>query len=234
MLDTKAFLKFRQKVDFKKLTANYQLVMFGDDHNMNKGREWLAREIKSDKSRIDFLGLEYIETSKQNLIAENRENKIVPYLKKTYKDFPGFDPYSVSKLVDLSRETKIKVEGIETPDATFINWEDIEAQEARIKYLAEKIIELSGNENQKGIVLLGADHVEKRNDNVYGLVQRQIKNLVSVVFVGGKDWTIDTEEYWIRKIEIGVINMGWENDFFALEVKNNEYPCDWIIHFPTG
>jgi hypothetical protein len=119
-------------------------------------------------------------------------------------------------------------------DVPSVNWEDTAVQETRIKFLADKIIELSRNNNGKGIVLLGADHVEKRKDNVYGLVQRQLQNLVSVVFVGGKDWTIDTEEYWIRKIEVGAINMGWKNDFFAIEVLNQEFPCDWVIHFPTG
>jgi hypothetical protein len=70
------------------LLQKHKLVLFGDDHNMNQGRYWLANEIGKVTDKIDFLALEYIETSKQFLLKEPTLIPLKKYLQEAYSEFP--------------------------------------------------------------------------------------------------------------------------------------------------
>lgn len=210
----------------------YQLVFLGDDHDMNQGRNWLSDQIKEGKLKIDFLALEYIETSKQNLLEKGNKLRAKKYLDEVYKEFPGFSSDSILKIIDVCQQSKIKVFGIEMPEESFKDWRSEVAQSERTKYIASRIIELT--KIGKGIVLIGADHVEKIGNNVFDIVRKNLGevNTISMVMIGGREWSIDTEDYWIRKLEIKAQREKKSKEFYFFKVDNNSYPTDWIIHFP--
>lgn len=221
----------KNKIDLSKLLKDKQIIFFGDDHNMNQGREWLREEIKKNKQKIDFVALEYFETSKQQLIEGGDDKRMQKYLEKTYKDFCGFKAKSVIEIVKVCKELGVKVFGIEMPEESFSDWYKAESQAERIKDIAKQIIGLS--ELGNGVVLIGADHVEKGKDNVFKLVRQTLDEakLASVVFIGGKDWTIDTEEYWVRKLEIEA-QRNKQHKKFYVKPGDKKFLADWIIHFP--
>lgn len=211
--------------NLEKVSLGKDLILFGDDHNMNQGRSWLTQKIAITSLKIKYFALEYIETDRQDLIDELDKKTLCTYITEKYKDFPGLDPMSIFDLISESKKRGIKVVGIEMPEGSFNNWELLAAQTSRTKYISQQLREL--NKLGFGIALLGTDHAEKDRDNVYSLIPYK---KLSVVFMGGKAWSIDTEEYWIRKIELTAQKSG--NNSFAFLVKNNEFPCDWVIHFP--
>lgn len=204
------------------------LILFGDDHNMNSGRKWLTDQIMSTSSEIKYLAIEYIETDQQQLIEDLDQKRLNAYLIEKYKEFPGFDPTSVINLIEKAKTKGIKVIGIEMPEKSFSDWKSKKSQKMRTKFISDQIIQL--NKLGKGIILVGADHAEKKKRNLHGKVNN--KGILSVIFVGGKSWSLDTGEYWIRKIELEAQKSGTEKELFAIKVKKEEFPCDWIIHFP--
>lgn len=226
----KHLLKQREEPSLSSIAKNKRIVILGDDHNMDKGREWLAKEIRNGLPNINFLALEYIETDKQKLIDKFDKKEIISHLKHSYKDFPGFSPNSILKLIASSKRAKLQITAIEIPEKSFQEWNNKTAQKARTKFISQQITKISEREN--GLVLLGADHAEKMKDNVYGQLKKTVGEIVSVVFIGGKNWTIDTDEYWIRKLEIEIKKERLDKKMFALNVVNHRLPCDWIIHFP--
>lgn len=219
------------KFNLQDLFNSYKIVFLGDDHNMNQGREWLAREIKKSKLRIDFLALEYIEVDKQYLIDERDDNKLKKYLEKAFKDFPGFNAESILGIISSCHHLGVKVFGIEMPEESFSDWYKADAQRERMEFISNQVIELTAL--GKGIVLIGADHVEKNRNNVFRRIKESAgkNNIISLIFVGGKDWSIDTEEYWIKRLESDAKNKGLDKQFY-IEPGNKQIPADWIIHFP--
>ncbi len=216
-------------IDLKKLLEENNILFFGDDHDMNQGRDWLCKQILN-LDNIDYLGIEYIDTSKQELIDDSEYNKLEIYLKRVYKDFLGFSPDSVLNLIKIAKTKNIKIYGIEMPEDLFDNWYTTEAQDKRVKYIFKQILKIS--KLGKGIILLGADHVEKNQKNVFQNIKKRYKDILSLIFIGGRNWSQDTEEYWIRKLEIDSQRNNTENDFFILKIKNSKIPTDYIIHFP--
>ncbi len=214
-------------LNLEKVSLGKDLVLFGDDHNMNSGRTWLSHQIVKMSSKIKYLAIEYIETDQQALIDQLDKEILCSYIAKKYKDFPGLNPVSIFDLISEFKMRRIKVVGIEMPESSVSNWESVGAQTIRTKYISQQLREL--NKLGFGIALLGADHVEKGRNNVYSQIPYKKS---SVVFTGGKAWSIDTKEYWIRKIELAAQESGKKNDNFAFLVKNSEFPCDWVIHFP--
>ena len=220
------------KNKFFKEINNNKIIFFGDDHDMNQGRNWLAKVI-NDITNIDFFAIEYVETSKQKLIDDDNDENLIKYLKKVYKEFPGFSPESIINIINICKRKKIKVIAIEMPEESFKDWKTEKSQQARIKYITKQIYKLA--KNKKGVVLMGADHVEKVGNNVLNNVKKIIKQkIVSVIFIGGKNWTIDTEDYWIRRLEIKFITENNNLKMKYLKVINEKYPTDWIIHFPQS
>ncbi len=219
------------KFDLQNLVNCYKIIFFGDDHNMNQGREWLGREIKRHRSKVAFMALEYIEADKQYLIDGKDDDKLKKYLEKTYKEFLGFEAGSIINIINVCRHLGIKVFGIEMPENSFNDWHTADAQKARVEFMSEQVIKLT--KLGKGIVLIGADHVEKNKDNVLKRVKRLVgkSNIVSLIFIGGKDWSIDTEDYWIKRLESDAKNTGLDRQFYV-KFGNRQIPADWIIHFP--
>lgn len=216
-------------INLKKILEKNDIIFFGDDHDMNQGRYWLSKELLN-LDNIDYLGIEYIDTSKQELINNSEYNKLAIYLKKVYKDFPGFSPDSIINLIKIAKTKNIKVYGIEMPENSFDNWYKRKAQDARVKYISKQIIKISKLE--KVIILLGADNIEKKQKNVFHNIKKKYKDILSIIFIGGKNWSIDTEEYWIRKLEMDSQRKNIQNDFFVMRIKNNIFPTDYILHFP--
>ncbi len=70
-----------------------------------------------------------------------------------------------------------------------------------------------------GIVLLGADHTEKGQNNIFKNIKNKYSEVVSLVFIGGKNWSQDTEDYWIRKLEMDSQKNRNSNKIFILKVK---------------
>ncbi len=219
----------QKSINLKKLFKKNNILFFGDDHDMNQGRYWLSKELLN-LDNIDYLGIEYIDTSKQELINNSEYNKLGIYLKKVYKDFPGFSPDSIINLIKIAKTKNIKVYGIEMPEASFDNWYTKEAQDARVKYISKQIIKIS--KLGKGIILLGADHVEKNRKNVCHNIKKRYEDILSIIFIGGRNWSQDTEEYWIRKLEMDSQRNKIQNDFFVIRTKNHIFPTDYILHFP--
>lgn len=226
----KHLLDQRVEPSLYNIIKNQKIIMLGDDHNMNKGRRWLEMEIKTGKLNINFLCLEYIEVSQQKLINHLDKQKLLAYLKKSYMDFPGFNPNSVLNLITSAKKAGISTKAIEIPENSFGEWNNEISQNARTKFIAKQITKASKLGN--GLVLLGADHVEKKEDTVYGLVKKSLGDVVSVIFIGGKNWTIDTNEYWIRRLELQIKTEKLDKKLFALNTTEYDFPCDWIIHFP--
>lgn len=215
-----------------KLIKKYKVTFLGDDHNMNQGRSWLADQIKKGELKIDFLALEYIETSRQDLLEKKNQNTIKKYLKKTYWEFPGLDPDSIWQIINSCQKSKVKIFGIEMPEESFGDWENEATQSERTKYIASKIIELT--KFGKGIVLIGADHAEKRKGNVFDMVKQILGtgNVVSLIMIGGKNWSIDTKDYWIRKLELEAKKQKKDKELYFFIANNDLFPTDWVIHFP--
>ncbi len=216
------------------LFKDKRIIFFGDDHNMNQGRDWLAEQIDKSIKKIDFLALEYIESSKQELLEKGKSNQLKRYLKKTFLDFPGFSPDSILNIVAVCRAKEIKISGIEIPKESFTDWTNKNAQIQRVKHLTNEVKSILPLGN--GIVLMGADHVEKREDNVYGKIKSELgdkNDILSVLFIGGKKWTIDTEDYYIRKLELDAKLNKKEKTLYAYRIKkDSSVPSDWVIHFP--
>jgi hypothetical protein len=152
------------------------------------------------------------------------------YLKRVYKDFPGFSPDSIITLIKIAKRKNLKIYGIEMPENSFDNWYTQEAQDKRVEYISKEIMKIS--KLGKGIILLGADHVEKNHKNVFYNIKKKYKNILSIIFIGGRNWSIDTEEYWIRKLEVDSQRKGIQNNFLIFRIKYNIYPTDYILHFP--
>ncbi len=221
------------KISLNTLFKDKQIIFFGDDHDMNQGRNWLADQIEKCSEKIDFLALEYVESSKQKLLENDNHGKLKKYLQKTYLDFPGFMPDSILNIVTVCKKKGIRVQGIEMPEDSFTDWTDKNAQLQRVEYLIHEIKNLLPL--GKGIVLTGADHAEKREHNVYGKIRSELidnSKILSVLFIGGKNWTVDTNEYYIRKLELEAINTNRALLLFDFPVKDNAVPADWVIHFP--
>lgn len=207
------------------------VVFFGDDHDMNSGRNWLARQIKTGQLKPKFLAIEYIETDQQSLIDKLDKKVLCSYISEKYKEFPGLNAESIYMLIKVAKENGIEVRGVEMPDKYFTDWKTEMAQSSRIEYITDQIQELT--EIGDGIILLGADHVEKNKTNVFGKIFLANNNeKISVIFIGGKSWSIDTEEYWIRRLELDAIAKNKSLDYFETEVQDQSSPCHWIIHFP--
>jgi hypothetical protein len=51
-------------INLKNLFKKNDIIFFGDDHDMNQGRDWLSKELLN-LDNIKYLGLEYIDTSQQ-------------------------------------------------------------------------------------------------------------------------------------------------------------------------
>lgn len=215
---------------FKNLARGKKLILLGDDHNTSSGIEWLKEELPIISGEINFLATEYIESDKGNLLTNKDTGEILEYLKNRYKDFPGFNPNSIVSLLRQAQKLGMHIAGVDMPEDTFTDWTILESQMERTKHLSRKILELAFK--HKGVVLLGADHVEKKSDNVYGLLKAKGLDPISIVFIGGKDWTIDTEEYWIRKEELLAKQNKFDRKLFYYKSRERSLPCDWVIHFP--
>ena len=222
-------MDIKNNIDLNKLLQKHRILFFGDDHDMNQGREWLAREINK-LGNIDFIAIEYVDTSSQKLIDNGEYKKLNVYLKKTYANFLGFSTESVINLIKVAKSKNIKIFGIEMPENSFDNWHTKKAQEERIKYISKEILKITKLGN--GIVLLGADHTEKGQNNIFKNIKNKYSEVVSLVFIGGKSWSQDTEDYWIRKLEMDSQKNRNSNKIFILKVKNDISPTDYIIHFP--
>ncbi|MHB8362659.1 MAG: hypothetical protein ACYDBX_03515 [Patescibacteria group bacterium] len=222
-------MDIKNNIDLNKLLQKHRILFFGDDHDMNQGREWLAREINK-LEKIDFIAIEYVDTSSQKLIDNGEYTKLKIYLRKTYKDFKGLSPESIINLIKVAKSKNIKIFGIEMPENSFDNWDTKQAQEERIKYISKEILKIAKLGN--GIVLLGADHTEKGQNNIFGNIKSKYSEVISLVFIGGKSWSQDTEDYWIRKLEMDFQKDKNFNNMFISKIKNNIYPTDYIIHFP--
>lgn len=134
-------------------------------------------------------------------------------------------------IINVCHDLGIKVLGIEMPAGSFADWHQADAQKERMKFLSNQVIKLT--KLGRGVVLLGADHVEKEQDNVFQKVQESVgkDKVASVIFIGGKNWSSDTEDYWIRGLEAGAKDRGLDNQFY-IEPGGKQIPADWIIHFP--
>ena len=218
------------KIELFNSISSSQLVLFGDDHNTDSGRIWIRDNLEELSYNRKNLGLEYIPSSDEKYI--NHIDLLKIHLDSNYKEFPGFHIDSVINIIMEAQRQKLRVFGIDMPSDYFKDWTDSLNQKERTKYMSENI--LKNLEEGKTMALLGADHVENKTDNVYGMISERSPNIkvLSIVFAGGKDWTVDTEDYWIRQVDITAKDIGWDKETIFMKNQNDLLPCDWVIHFP--
>ena len=224
-------MKFN-KPNLRKLIADNKLVLLGDDHNTNQGRNWLKKELSRLAGKVNFPATEYVESDRQDLLNGSNESKLCDYLKIRYNEFPGFNPDSIISLVKHVQNMGIDIIGVDMPESSFSDWKTTESQQERTKHILGILSKLVST--QTGLALLGADHVEKKTETVCGILNKVGIKPLSVVFIGGKNWSIDTEEYWIRREELKAQKNNIDMKLFAFKVNNNSLPCDWVIHFPQN
>lgn len=206
------------------------LVMFGEDHNVNSGRVWLKNLIPQVSSNFQSVGLEYIPSPDAQYL--NDQDLLVKHLAESYKDFPGFDSNSIIGITNVCRANDLKIFGIDMPPDYFDDWQDQENQKERVDFMAKNVLRQLAT--GKALTLFGGDHIENRRDNVYGVIKKDKPEtkILSVAFVGGKSWSIDTEDYWLRKLELAATELNMPDKFFVLKNSDNILPCDVVIHFP--
>lgn len=227
--DTLNILKSNETALLNEIISS-DLVLFGDDHNTNSGRVWLKNLIPQISDNFQNFGLEYMPSPDEEF--RNNKDLLRKYLVENYKDFPGLNPDSVIDIVNQCESNKMEVFGIDMPPDYFDDWQNQQNQRERIKFMTKVVMDHLAQGNT--LALFGGDHVEIRDDNVYGLIRKERPDvkILSIVFIGGKTWTIDTKDYWIRKLELLAIEQRLQNTFFILNNSDNELRCDFVIHLP--